>query len=104
MTELGDFSLLFSFFLSVLVFAVLVIGFRKKDGRFIEAAYRGSDGVFVFMTMACGALVYAFVMDDFRLDYVGSYSERSLRSFPSYLSGRTRGGPGRFSCPMSSFF
>jgi cytochrome c-type biogenesis protein CcmF len=33
------------------------------------------------MTMACGALVYAFVMDDFRLDYVGSYSERALPLF-----------------------
>ena len=81
MFDLGSLSLLFSFFLSLLVLFSLFIGLRKKDGRFIEAAYRGSDGVFVFMTIASALLVNAFLTDDFRLDYVVSYSERALPLF-----------------------
>ncbi|MEN8264666.1 MAG: heme lyase CcmF/NrfE family subunit [Nitrospirota bacterium] len=81
MIELGSLSLLFSFILSLLVLLSLFIGLRKKDGRFIEAAYRGSDGVSIFMTIASVLLVNAFITDDFRLEYVASYSERALPLF-----------------------
>jgi cytochrome c-type biogenesis protein CcmF len=81
MIELGSFILLFSFSLSILVIFGLVIGLRKKDARFIEAAYRGSDGVSVFMTIASALLVYAFLTNDFRLEYVASYSEIALPIF-----------------------
>jgi cytochrome c-type biogenesis protein CcmF len=81
MIEFGSLTLLFSFLLSVLVLCSLLIGLRKKDGRFIEAAYRGSDGVSLFMTIASVILVYAFLTDDFRLEYVASYSEIALPVF-----------------------
>lgn len=81
MTELGSFSLLFALALSVLVGLSLAWGLRRKDGRFIEVAYRASEGVFAFMTLAAGLLVYAFVTDNFRLEYVVSYSERALPLF-----------------------
>jgi cytochrome c-type biogenesis protein CcmF len=59
----------------------LIIGIKRKDGRFIEASYRGEKGIFFFMTLATSLLVYAFVTDDFRIEYVVSYSEISLPLF-----------------------
>jgi cytochrome c-type biogenesis protein CcmF len=59
----------------------LIIGIRRKDGRFIEASYRGEKGIFFFLTLATSLLVYAFVTDDFRIEYVVSYSEISLPLF-----------------------
>jgi cytochrome c-type biogenesis protein CcmF len=81
MIEFGSISLLFSFFLSLLVLACLVTGLWKKDNRFIEAAYRGNDGVALFMTAASVILMYAFINSDFRLQYVVSYSDRALPLF-----------------------
>jgi cytochrome c-type biogenesis protein CcmF len=81
MIEFGSISLLFSFFLSLLVLACLVTGLWKKDNRFIEAAYRGNDGVALFMTAASSILMYAFINNDFRLQYVVSYSDRALPLF-----------------------
>lgn len=81
MIDFGKYSLLFSLILSILVFIGLIIGIRKKDGRFIEMSYRGTKGIFAFMTFACSFLVYAFIMDDFRIEYVASYSEKSLPVF-----------------------
>jgi cytochrome c-type biogenesis protein CcmF len=81
MTQAGSLSLLFSLFLSVLVFAGLFLGLRRKDGRFVEASYRAADGVFFFMSVAVGALLYAFLTDDFRVAYVAGYSERALPLF-----------------------
>ncbi len=81
MTDFGGYSLLFAFILSVLVFASLVVGIRRKDGRFIDLSYRGSKAIFYFLTAASLMLIYAFVTDDFRIEYVVSYSERSLPLF-----------------------
>jgi cytochrome c-type biogenesis protein CcmF len=81
MIEFGSLSLFFSFFLSLLVLACLFAGLWKKDGRFIETAYRGSDGVALFMTVAAVILTYAFIKNDFRLEYVVSYSDKALPLF-----------------------
>jgi cytochrome c-type biogenesis protein CcmF len=81
MIELGGLSLLFSFFLSIMVMLCLFYGLWKKDGRFIETAYRGSDGVAFFMTLASVILMYAFIKNDFRLEYVVSYSDIALPLF-----------------------
>ncbi|GBE03095.1 cytochrome c-type biogenesis protein CcmF [bacterium BMS3Abin09] len=81
MIDFGKYSLLFSLILSILVLIGLIIGIRKKDGRFIEMSYRGTKGIFAFMTFACSFLVYAFIMDDFRIEYVASYSEKALPIF-----------------------
>jgi cytochrome c-type biogenesis protein CcmF len=77
----GNYSLLISFILSIFVCIGLIIGIKRKDGRFIEASYRGEKGIFFFMTIATSLLVYAFVTDDFRIEYVVSYSEISLPLF-----------------------
>lgn len=81
MIELGKFSLLFAFLLASASLAFIVIGLRRKDGRLIEVSYRMTKGIFVFMTLASAVLVYAFINNDFRLDYVASYSELSLPIF-----------------------
>lgn len=81
MIDFGKYSLLFSFVLSLLVFICLIIGIRRKDGRFINLSYRGSKGIFFFLTIASSMLIYAFITNDFRIEYVASYSERSLPIF-----------------------
>ncbi len=81
MIDFGKYSLLFSFILSILVLMGLLIGIRKRDGRFIDMAYRGARGIFVFLTLASCLLIYAFITNDFRIEYVASYSEKSLPIF-----------------------
>ncbi|HDH04247.1 MAG TPA: heme lyase CcmF/NrfE family subunit [Nitrospirae bacterium] len=81
MTDFGKYSLLFSLILSLVVNIALMIGIRKRDGRFIEMSYRGTTGVFVFLTFATAVLVYSFITDNFRIEYVASYSEKSLPLF-----------------------
>jgi cytochrome c-type biogenesis protein CcmF len=81
MIDFGRYSLLFSLILSILVLIGLIVGLRRRDGRFIDMAYRGAKAIFVFMTFASYILIYAFVTDDFRIEYVASYSEKSLPLF-----------------------
>jgi cytochrome c-type biogenesis protein CcmF len=81
MTDFGNYSLLISLLLSALVFTGLILGIKRRDGRFIEISYRATKGVFFFLTVACSLLIYAFVTDDFRIEYVVSYSEISLPLF-----------------------
>ncbi|NOZ69131.1 MAG: heme lyase CcmF/NrfE family subunit, partial [Deferribacteres bacterium] len=81
MIDFGKYSLLFSFILSILVLMGLSVGIKKRDGRFIDMSYRGVKGIFVFLTLAVGILIYAFITNDFRIEYVASYSEKSLPIF-----------------------
>ncbi len=81
MIELGQTSLLFAFVVSALVLAGLAAGVARKDWRFIEASCRGVQVIFFFMTLSTGILMYAFLTDEFRLEYVVSYSEAALPVF-----------------------
>ena len=81
MMDFGRYSLLFSLILAIFVAIGLTAGIRKKDGRFIDLSYRGAKAIFVFLTFATSILIYAFITDDFRIEYVAAYSERSLPLF-----------------------
>lgn len=81
MTEFGNFSLLAAFIISLAATIFLFFGIRKKDWRYVEASCRASKSVFFFMTLAVGILVHAFLTNDFRIEYVSSYSEISLPLF-----------------------
>ncbi|GBE02369.1 cytochrome c-type biogenesis protein CcmF [bacterium BMS3Bbin06] len=81
MTAIGGYALFFSFLLSIAVLASFVVGLKRKDGRFIDVGYRGTKVVFLSITAASLLLVYAFLTDDFRIQYVASYSERALPLF-----------------------
>ena len=81
MIDFGNFSLLLALCISLVIMVFLLIGINRKDWRYIEASCRATKAVFFFMTMAVGILVYAFLTNDFRIEYVSSYSEISLPSF-----------------------
>ena len=81
MIEFGNFSLLLAFCISLVIMVFLLIGINRKDWRFIEASCRATKAVFFLMSVAVGILIYAFIIDDFRIQYVSSFSEISLPIF-----------------------
>jgi cytochrome c-type biogenesis protein CcmF len=81
MIEFGTSSLLFALILSVMTMAGSLIAIRKNDWRFVEFASRGVYATTLFMTIAVGMLIYSFITNDFRIEYVVSYSEISLPIF-----------------------
>jgi cytochrome c-type biogenesis protein CcmF len=81
MINFGNFSLLLAFCISLVIVVFLFIGIKRKDWRYVEASCRATKAVFFFMTLAMGILIYAFLTNDFRIEYVSSYSEISLPAF-----------------------
>ena len=81
MIELGSSSLTISFIISAFSLIALIIGTSKKDWRFVEAAIRGTKAVTFFMSISVGILIYAFVTNEFSIEYVSNYSEISLPLF-----------------------
>ncbi len=81
MIEIAGFLLLLALILSTAISLSLVYGLYKRDGRFIDISYRGSKGVFVLLSTTVLFMIYFFLTDDFRVEYVASYSERVLPVF-----------------------
>jgi cytochrome c-type biogenesis protein CcmF len=81
MIEFANFSLLLALCISLLIVAFLSIGINRKDWRYVEASCRATKAVFFLMTVAVGILIYVFIANDFRIQYVSSYSEISLPVF-----------------------
>ena len=81
MIEFGNFSLLLAFILSLVIMIFLALGITRKDWRYVEASYRTIKMVFFFMTIAVGLLIYFFLTNDYRIEYVSSYSEITLPVF-----------------------
>lgn len=81
MIEIASFSLLVALCISLGVMIFLFIGINRKDWRYIEISCRATKAIFFFMTLSVGILIYAFLMNDFRIEYVSSYSEVALPVF-----------------------
>jgi cytochrome c-type biogenesis protein CcmF len=81
MIEIGSFSLLVALCISLSVMIFLFIGINRQDWRYIEISCRATKAIFLFMTLSVGILIYAFIKDDFRIEYVSSFSEVSLPVF-----------------------
>ncbi len=81
MIELGNFSLLLALCISLLIVVFLLIGINRKDWRYVEASCRATKVVLFLMTLAVGVLIYVFITDDFRIQYVSSFSEIALPVF-----------------------
>ena len=75
MIEFGNFSLLLAFCISLVIVVFLFIGIKREDWRYVEASCRATKAVLFFMTLAVGVLIYAFITNDFRIEYVSSFSE-----------------------------
>ncbi len=81
MVNFGNLSQVFAFIFSLSAMAFLLTGLMKNDMRFIESGRRSLYGLALFTTLAAIALVYLFVTDNFQVEYVASYSDRSLPMF-----------------------
>ena len=81
MIEAGGYFLLLSLVLSTGMTFSLIYGLFRKDGRFIDVSYRASKGVFLLLSLSAFMMIYFFVTDNFRVEYVASYSERALPLF-----------------------
>ncbi len=81
MNELGNASLVFALLVSLSALAANAIGIWRKDWRLVEAGFRGVYVNLLFMSIAVALLLNAFLSNDFSLQYVVSYSEKSLPVF-----------------------
>ncbi|MBI4594851.1 MAG: heme lyase CcmF/NrfE family subunit [Candidatus Tectomicrobia bacterium] len=78
MSDLGYFSLLTAFIISIYVSIVPVIGTKKQKEELILSAEKGTEALFFLVSVASFALLYLFLIRDFQNEYVANYSNRTL--------------------------
>ena len=76
--ELGHFSLILAFCLSIILGTIPLIGAAKNNVLWMSLARPLSAGVFVFLGISLGILAYAFVTDDFSVQIVAAQSNSLL--------------------------
>ena len=79
--EFGHFTLILALLLSLLLAAVPLAGTFTGRILWMSSARSLSAGMFVFTAISFGALVWAFVSDDFTVQYVASNSNTLLPVF-----------------------
>lgn len=78
MTEIGYYSILISLFLSLYSAVAAFLGIRSRRADVIASAENAAVAVFFFLTLSAAAMVYALVTNDFQIEYVARYTNRSL--------------------------
>jgi cytochrome c-type biogenesis protein CcmF len=76
--ELGQFSLILAFCVSLLLFILPLVGAYYSNNLLMQSARSLSTGFFVFVLFSFLCLVYSFVHDDFSVKYVASNSNSLL--------------------------
>jgi len=76
--ELGQFSLILAFCLSILLGSVPLVGAAKGNQLWMSLARPLTAGVFVFLSISILILAYAFVTDDFSVQFVAQHSNTLL--------------------------
>ena len=76
--ELGQFSLILAFCLSILLGSIPLVGAAKGNQLWMSLARPLSAGVFVFLAISILILAYAFVADDFSVQFVAQHSNTLL--------------------------
>ncbi|MDG6894744.1 heme lyase NrfEFG subunit NrfE [Volucribacter amazonae] len=88
--ELGFIALVFATVCALLLSILPHIGIYKHNAQLISSAWNLSYLVALFSIIAIACLVYAFVLDDFSLEYVASHSNSQLPLL--FKIGATWGG------------
>jgi cytochrome c-type biogenesis protein CcmF len=78
MPQIGSFTLLLGLALSVYAFAAGFYAIVRRDDGLGESARRAGIAVFLAVTAASAALVYAAFTNDFSLAYIRQHSNRAL--------------------------
>lgn len=76
--ELGQFSLILAFCLSVLLGTLPLLGASRNQLLWMNLARPLTAGVFVFLGISISILAYAFVTDDFSVQFVAQHSNSLL--------------------------
>ena len=76
--EVGHFSLILAFCLSIILATSPIIGAAKGNVAWMSLARPLSAGVFVFLAACVAILAYAFVTDDFSVRFVAQHSNTLL--------------------------
>ena len=76
--ELGQFSLILAFCLSILLGSLPIIGAARNNFLWMQLAKPLTAGVFVFLGISISILAYAFSTDDFSVQIVASQSNSLL--------------------------
>ncbi len=76
--ELGQFSLILAFCLSIILGAFPIIGAHRNNLLWMNLARPLTAGVFVFLGISILILAYAFAADDFSVQFVAQHSNSAL--------------------------
>lgn len=76
--ELGQFSLILAFCLSLLLGTLPIIGAARSNMVWMNLARPLAAGIFVFLGISIGILAYTFVTDDFSVQIVAAQSNSLL--------------------------
>jgi cytochrome c-type biogenesis protein CcmF len=91
--ELGHFALILALFLALVQGTLPLIGAARGHMAWINVARPAAQGQFVFVAIAFGCLVYAFVTNDFSVVYVAANSNSAL-PLPYRIAGTWGGHEG----------
>ncbi len=78
--EVGSFALIIALCLSVLLGTLPIAGAQTNNALWMNLARPLSAGVFVFLAVALVILAYAFMTDDFSVQFVAQHSNTMLPS------------------------
>jgi len=78
MTEIGFYSLLIALFIAGYSGLTSILGVRRQRGDVIASSENAAVAVFIFLSLASIAMIYALVTNDFHVEYVARYTNRSL--------------------------
>jgi cytochrome c-type biogenesis protein CcmF len=76
--ELGNFSLMLAMTLALVQGILPIAGSFQGNARWMNVARPAATAQCLFITIAFGCLIYAFVTNDFSLTYVASNSNSKL--------------------------
>jgi cytochrome c-type biogenesis protein CcmF len=76
--EIGQFALILALSLAICQGVLPLIGAHRNDAAMMGIARTAATGQFVFVAIAFGCLVWAFVNNDFSVLYVANHSQLSL--------------------------
>jgi cytochrome c-type biogenesis protein CcmF len=88
--EIGNFSLMLALALALVLGIVPIAGAARGQLRLMALARPAAAGMCAFITLAFGSLMYAFITNDFSVQYVASNSNSALPVY--YRIAGTWGG------------
>jgi cytochrome c-type biogenesis protein CcmF len=81
MNEIGELCILLALGISIYSFIVPILGVKKIRGEFIASAENSIFTTLGLISISSFILIYAFLIRDFSVEYVSSYSNRDLSTF-----------------------